>query len=202
MCNVLAMLIGTRCDGQILSQFIQTPSNVRNNKYTHGACAVLTVLPSVSSVPDPKPTSMSKALKVRHLGWLMRTMGESVHWINWVSKELNIYPFTNASVVLVSSYWDVDWWSICPGDTDHFRLGIYISGERPVKVRSSRGQLYPCSSFTDEMSLHGLIFTSSLKLSQILSLLNKLSLSWQARVKSNLSLNLSNEDLFYDDERD
>ena len=80
---------------------------------THGACAVLTVLPSVSSVPDPKPTSMSKALKVRHLGWLMRTMGESVHWtrINWVSKELNIYPFTNASVVLVSSYWDVDWWS-------------------------------------------------------------------------------------------
>ena len=35
---------------------------------THGACAVLTVLPSVSSVPDPKPTSMSKALKVRHLG--------------------------------------------------------------------------------------------------------------------------------------
>ena len=133
---------------------------------THGACAVLTVLPSVSSVPDPKPTSMSKALKVRHLGWLMRTMGESVHWINWVSKELNIYPFTNASVVLVSSYWVVDWWSICPGDTDHFWLGIYISGERPVKVRSSRGQLYPCSSFTDEMSLHGLIFTSSLKLSQ------------------------------------
>ena len=132
---------------------------------TRAACAVLTVLPSVSSVPDPKPTSMSKALKVRHLGWLMRTMGESVHWINWVSKELNIYPSHKclccSRLVILRC-----WLSICPGDTDHFWLGIYISGERPVKVRSSRGQLYPCSSFTDEMSLHGLIFTSSLKLSQ------------------------------------
>ena len=83
--------------------------------------------------------------------------------------------------------------SLEKGSRQHAGI-VHLVFHSAVKVRSSRGQLYPCSSFTDEMSLHGLIFTSSLKLSQILSLLNKLSLFWQARVKSTLSLNLSNED--------
>ena len=85
----------------------------------------------------------------------------------------------------------VDWWHLSRG------LGIHHP-ERLVKVSQKSGvaapiipMLHQYWSFTDEMSLHWLIFTSSLKLSQIHSMLNKLSLSWQRRVKFNLSLILS-----------
>ena len=61
-----------------------------------------------------------------------------------MSKELNIYPFTNGSVVLLTRHIEMltDGASV-PG-TQTTSDSEYTSGERPVKVRSSGGQLYPC----------------------------------------------------------
>lgn len=60
-----------------------------------------------------------------------------------MSKELNIYPFTNASVVLPSHIEMLTDGASVPG-TQTTSDWEYTSAERPVKVRSSGGQLYPC----------------------------------------------------------